>query len=339
MESSDEESSDAGSVTRCICGEAHNVGLMVQCDKCEVWQHCECIGLIQDKLPDHYYCDQCRPENHQVIKKSNGRSKRLYHAGLVNQQDSSPNNSESPGRTSKRRKKDPSIAHTEVCSPKSPASSLLSPPSSDHHTPLSPSSSPLIQEDEPRIRRTKTADPTDESPLRKKYTPYWNYSDGRPAREGSPPAKVKYPSSKMSFSDMHKRAKQILDCITKLKSEEPLLNQKRVTDPYYYRPRSLSVSSSHSSLSTASTLPLLDECDTIPSTDHEEIETNTLHTGNSSSSSSSGSESSLSEDSSPLTPLPFMAAQIKGQESPIDILERMDQEILKFQRKFGILYQ
>lgn len=50
-----------------------NLGLMVQCDKCEVWQHCECIGLNQDKLPDHYYCDQCQPENHQIIKTSSGR--------------------------------------------------------------------------------------------------------------------------------------------------------------------------------------------------------------------------------------------------------------------------
>lgn len=50
-----------------------NSGLMVQCDKCEVWQHCECIGLIQEKLPDHYYCDQCQPENHQLIKTPNGR--------------------------------------------------------------------------------------------------------------------------------------------------------------------------------------------------------------------------------------------------------------------------
>lgn len=46
---------------------------MVQCDKCEVWQHCECIGLIQEKLPDQYYCDQCQPENHQLIKTPNGR--------------------------------------------------------------------------------------------------------------------------------------------------------------------------------------------------------------------------------------------------------------------------
>ncbi|KAI8578492.1 hypothetical protein K450DRAFT_247148 [Umbelopsis ramanniana AG] len=76
--SSEDDSSDSGSVTRCICGEIHNVGLMVQCDKCEVWQHCSCIGLLEQDIPEQYYCEECRPENHSWIKQPNG-SKRLYH--------------------------------------------------------------------------------------------------------------------------------------------------------------------------------------------------------------------------------------------------------------------
>ncbi|KAG2175143.1 hypothetical protein INT44_007631, partial [Umbelopsis vinacea] len=56
-----------------------NVGLMVQCDKCEVWQHCSCIGLLEQDIPEQYYCEECRPENHSWIKQPNGRSKRLYH--------------------------------------------------------------------------------------------------------------------------------------------------------------------------------------------------------------------------------------------------------------------
>lgn len=75
---SDENSSDGGSITRCICGETHSVGLMVQCDKCEVWQHCECMGLEQPDIPDHYYCEQCKPENHKSLRQHNGRTKRQY---------------------------------------------------------------------------------------------------------------------------------------------------------------------------------------------------------------------------------------------------------------------
>ncbi|KAM3580503.1 Histone deacetylase complex subunit [Umbelopsis sp. WA50703] len=77
--SSEDESSDAGSITRCICGEIHNEGLMVQCDKCEVWQHCSCIGLLEQDIPEQYYCEECRPENHSWIKLGNGRNKRQYH--------------------------------------------------------------------------------------------------------------------------------------------------------------------------------------------------------------------------------------------------------------------
>ncbi|ORZ00619.1 hypothetical protein BCR43DRAFT_511598 [Syncephalastrum racemosum] len=65
---SDEESTDSGSVTRCVCQESHNVGLMVQCDQCEVWQHCECMGLGEQDIPEHYYCEQCKPENHAPKK-------------------------------------------------------------------------------------------------------------------------------------------------------------------------------------------------------------------------------------------------------------------------------
>ncbi|CEG75952.1 hypothetical protein RMATCC62417_10918 [Rhizopus microsporus] len=57
----------------CICKQNHNTGLMVQCDKCEVWQHCSCMGLQAEKLPEQYYCELCRSDFHQLIKNPNGR--------------------------------------------------------------------------------------------------------------------------------------------------------------------------------------------------------------------------------------------------------------------------
>ncbi|KAI9007019.1 hypothetical protein CLU79DRAFT_840620 [Phycomyces nitens] len=84
--SSDVESSDGGSVTRCVCGEQHNLGLMVQCESCEVWQHCDCIGLGENDLPDHYYCDQCQPMQHNAPK-PHGRSKRSYSLSSTNDPD------------------------------------------------------------------------------------------------------------------------------------------------------------------------------------------------------------------------------------------------------------
>lgn len=50
------------------------MGLMVCCDKCEVWQHCKCMGLSdQTEMPEQYYCEQCKPENHHSYKLANGR--------------------------------------------------------------------------------------------------------------------------------------------------------------------------------------------------------------------------------------------------------------------------
>ncbi|KAI9299277.1 hypothetical protein BJ944DRAFT_56254 [Cunninghamella echinulata] len=82
---SEDEISDDNAITRCPCGKEklsysddengdNDEGLMVQCDQCEVWQHCKCIGLEEEKdIPDQYYCELCRPENHKVVKIGNGK--------------------------------------------------------------------------------------------------------------------------------------------------------------------------------------------------------------------------------------------------------------------------
>lgn len=78
--SSDDDSSDENSVTRCICHKIHNDGMMVQCDNCNVWQHCPCVGLAgitENEMPDQYYCEECKPENH-VLVDSYGRYRRIY---------------------------------------------------------------------------------------------------------------------------------------------------------------------------------------------------------------------------------------------------------------------
>lgn len=77
-------------ITRCVCGNDElqqlginnqlqqlllseyeisiDQGLFIQCDKCSVWQHGYCVGLfINDDVPDKYWCEQCRPENHIEI--------------------------------------------------------------------------------------------------------------------------------------------------------------------------------------------------------------------------------------------------------------------------------
>ncbi|KAH8551814.1 hypothetical protein BGW37DRAFT_492464 [Umbelopsis sp. PMI_123] len=86
--SSDDDSSDENSVTRCICHKIHNDGMMVQCDNCNVWQHCPCVGLdgvSEDDMPDQYYCEECKPENHVMVD-SYGRYRRVYDPKGLTQQ-------------------------------------------------------------------------------------------------------------------------------------------------------------------------------------------------------------------------------------------------------------
>ncbi|KAI9098243.1 hypothetical protein DFS34DRAFT_104622 [Phlyctochytrium arcticum] len=51
-------------VTRCLCGRTDSFGVMVQCEDCFVWQHCECMNVNPRKLPKHYYCERCQPAHH-----------------------------------------------------------------------------------------------------------------------------------------------------------------------------------------------------------------------------------------------------------------------------------
>ncbi|XP_034455973.1 histone-lysine N-methyltransferase ASH1L isoform X1 [Hippoglossus hippoglossus] len=46
-------------IIRCICGMYKDEGLMIQCEKCMVWQHFDCMRLETEV--EHYLCEQCDP--------------------------------------------------------------------------------------------------------------------------------------------------------------------------------------------------------------------------------------------------------------------------------------
>jgi len=53
---------------RCICGDNSDHGLMIQCEKCDVWQHSICVGIRGDKsVPKHYYCEICAPRTFKCL--------------------------------------------------------------------------------------------------------------------------------------------------------------------------------------------------------------------------------------------------------------------------------
>lgn len=53
---------------------------MVCCDNCSAWQHNDCMGITEDEdeLPEHYFCEQCKPENHKGLLAALARGERPW---------------------------------------------------------------------------------------------------------------------------------------------------------------------------------------------------------------------------------------------------------------------
>ncbi|KAI9261136.1 hypothetical protein BY458DRAFT_491566 [Sporodiniella umbellata] len=69
--------SKSGSVTICVSGQSNNKELMVQCEKCEVWQHCPCIGLKVENIPKRYYCEVCHSTLEKTSKDTSEKPKHM----------------------------------------------------------------------------------------------------------------------------------------------------------------------------------------------------------------------------------------------------------------------
>ncbi|KAK7569582.1 hypothetical protein IWX91DRAFT_58250 [Phyllosticta citricarpa] len=65
----DDDNGEDDAIIRCICGiddDDEGGRMMICCDKCDAWQHNDCMGLTEDpkKQPDSYLCEQCNPDGH-----------------------------------------------------------------------------------------------------------------------------------------------------------------------------------------------------------------------------------------------------------------------------------
>ncbi|KAK8390288.1 hypothetical protein O3P69_010163 [Scylla paramamosain] len=57
--SSPNEEFEDEDVIRCVCNLHRDEGVMIQCERCLVWQHCDCMGVTDS--PEHYLCEECSP--------------------------------------------------------------------------------------------------------------------------------------------------------------------------------------------------------------------------------------------------------------------------------------
>ncbi|KAG0049687.1 hypothetical protein BGZ83_005491 [Gryganskiella cystojenkinii] len=58
-EGEEEEEEEEEAIIMCVCGTKDDEGAMVQCDKCEVWLHLECLELTEEEVPDEFFCPSC----------------------------------------------------------------------------------------------------------------------------------------------------------------------------------------------------------------------------------------------------------------------------------------
>ncbi|XP_030845046.1 HORMA domain-containing protein 1 [Strongylocentrotus purpuratus] len=56
----EEEEVHEEAVPQCPCGCNEDDGLMIQCEKCQYWQHAVCFMILhEDEVPEKHYCHQC----------------------------------------------------------------------------------------------------------------------------------------------------------------------------------------------------------------------------------------------------------------------------------------
>ncbi|KJE91036.1 hypothetical protein CAOG_02237 [Capsaspora owczarzaki ATCC 30864] len=150
--SDDEQAEDSFQgeyVTRCICGFSHDDGFMICCDRCEVWQHLDCMGLKSGRLPETYYCEHCSPRD---VNKSRAMLLQMRKRESMNSSDLSddegsavppppPSSRSTPGNASRQRSLSTTVVPVVVAAPPPPpppsdfASRLLRPLPNGHHSP------------------------------------------------------------------------------------------------------------------------------------------------------------------------------------------------------------
>lgn len=96
----EDNNEEEGGITRCICGEYYAPSerisqsqpqntvdddeeqkdrgdWMAQCEMCTTWQHGQCMGYAAEKdMPEHYYCEECRPDLHVELLKKHAKRAR-----------------------------------------------------------------------------------------------------------------------------------------------------------------------------------------------------------------------------------------------------------------------
>lgn len=102
-----DEDEEEEAIIRCICGVQDDEGgrVMICCDRCTAWQHNDCMGLTEDEneLPEEYYCELCKPENHKDLVAAMKRGEKPWEAAAKKREEATKKKKKgrSAGRKSK----------------------------------------------------------------------------------------------------------------------------------------------------------------------------------------------------------------------------------------------
>ena len=82
-----EEPEEEDSIIRCVCGALEDEGglKMICCESCDAWQHNVCMAVTtdEDELDKlNYYCEQCRPEDHQELLQAMNKGQKPWEERL-----------------------------------------------------------------------------------------------------------------------------------------------------------------------------------------------------------------------------------------------------------------
>ncbi|KJZ73799.1 hypothetical protein HIM_06917 [Hirsutella minnesotensis 3608] len=81
-----EQSQEPEEVIRCVCGateqDEDSGEAWISCETCFVWQHNVCVGVssYEDEIPENYWCEQCRPQDHQELLEGIAKGEKPWEA-------------------------------------------------------------------------------------------------------------------------------------------------------------------------------------------------------------------------------------------------------------------
>lgn len=73
-------------VIRCVCGATEQDedpgGAWICCETCATWQHTVCVGVSSflEDIPEHYWCEKCRPQNHTELLEGIAKGEKPWEA-------------------------------------------------------------------------------------------------------------------------------------------------------------------------------------------------------------------------------------------------------------------